>query len=200
MLGVVPPRCSFASSEIGLDIHFSIIRGNTTLPVMDMIKWLDTNYYYIVFELGIEVKITYSSHKEVEEYKEAKEFYIHTGPMLIGPMSCLLLSKPAKNVTKTFNLLSLLDSILPIYKQVVAKFVAAGATWIQFYESSLGYVLYPKTQAHNIFDDEAESIVCYLLEIGTCSPGGESIYLMRRKYMHDYSLFKECKLMKIHAI
>jgi hypothetical protein len=181
MLGVVPPRCSFASSKIGLDIHFSKIRGNTMLPVMEMIKWLDTNYHYIVFELGLEVKIAYSSHKAGEEYKEAKEFYIHRVHVLIGPMSCFLLSKPAKSMEKTINLLSLLDSILPIYKQVVAEFVVVGATWIQLDESSLGYALYPQTEAHSIFDDEVESMVCYFLEIGTCSLGGQIIYLMRRK-------------------
>jgi len=148
---------------------------------MEMIKWLDTNYHYIVSELSLEVKIAYSSHKAVEEYKEAKEFYIHRVHVLIGPMSCFLLSKPAKSMEKTINLLSLLDSILPIYKQVVAEFVAIGATWIQFDESSLGYALYPQIEAHSIFDDEVESLVCYLLDIGTCSPGGESIYLMRRK-------------------
>jgi len=117
----------------------------------------------------------------VEEYKEDKEFYIHIVPVLVGPVSCLLLSKPANIVEKTTNLLSFLDSILPIYKQVVAEFVAAGATWIQFDESSLGYSLYPQIEDQSIFDDEVESMVCYLLEIGTCSPGGESIYLMRRK-------------------
>jgi methionine synthase II (cobalamin-independent) len=84
-------------------------------------------------------------------------------------------------MAKTINLLSLLDSILPIYKQFVAEFVAAGAMWIQFDESSLGYDLYPQIEAHSIFDDELESMVCYFLEIGTCSPEGEIIYLTRRK-------------------
>jgi hypothetical protein len=117
----------------------------------------------------------------MEEYKEAKEFYIHTIPMLVGHVSCLLLFKPAKSMENTINLLSLLNSILPIYKQFVAEFVAARATWIQFDESSLGYSLYPQTEAHSIFDDELESMVCYFLEIGTHSPGWEIIYLMRRK-------------------
>jgi methionine synthase II (cobalamin-independent) len=148
---------------------------------MDMIKWLDTNYHYNVSELGLEAKIAYSSHKSVEEYKEAKEFYIHTVPMLVGHVSCLLLSKPAKSIANTINLVSLLDSILPIYKQFVVEFVAVGATWIQFDESPLGYALYPQTEAHSIFDDELESMVCYLLDIGTRSLGGEIIYLMRRK-------------------
>jgi len=121
MLEAVPPRCSFASSKIGLDIHFSIILGDTTFPVMEMIKWLDTNYHYIVSELGLEVKIAYSSYKAMEEYKETKEFYIHIVPVLVEPVSYLLLSKPAKSVAKTFNLLSLLNSILPSYKQVVIE-------------------------------------------------------------------------------
>jgi 5-methyltetrahydropteroyltriglutamate--homocysteine methyltransferase len=73
---------------------------------MEMIKWLDTNYHYIVSELGLEVKIAYSSHKAVEEYKEAKEFYIHTVLVLVGPVSCFLLSKPAKSMAKTINIIS----------------------------------------------------------------------------------------------
>lgn len=137
MLGAVPPRYSFAGGEIGLDIYFSMARGNATLPAMEMTKWFDTNYHYIVPELGPEIKFAYSSHKAVEEYKEAKELGIDTVPVLVGPVSYLLLSKPAKGVAKTFNLLSLLDAILPIYKQVVVELEAAGATWVQFDEPSL---------------------------------------------------------------
>lgn len=137
MLGAVPPRYSFAGGEIGLATYFSMARGNATLPAMEMTKWFDTNYHYIVPELGPEIKFAYSSHKAVEEYKEAKELGIDTVPVLVGPVSYLLLSKPAKGVAKTFNLLSLLDAILPIYKQVVAELEAAGATWVQFDEPSL---------------------------------------------------------------
>lgn len=137
MLGAVPPRYGFAGGEIGLDTYFSMARGNATLPAMEMTKWFDTNYHYIVPELGPEIKFAYSSHKAVAEYKEAKELGIDTVPVLVGPVSYLLLSKPAKGVAKTFNLLTLLDSILPIYKQVVSELKAAGATWVQFDEPSL---------------------------------------------------------------
>lgn len=137
MLGAVPPRYSFAGGEIGFDTYFSMARGNATLPAMEMTKWFDTNYHYIVPELGPEIKFAYSSHKAVAEYKEAKELGIDTVPVIVGPVSYLLLSKPAKGVAKTFNLLSLLDAILPIYKQVVSELEVAGATFVQFDEPSL---------------------------------------------------------------
>ncbi|XP_039774396.1 5-methyltetrahydropteroyltriglutamate--homocysteine methyltransferase 1-like isoform X2 [Panicum virgatum] len=101
-----------------------------------MTKWFDTNYHFIVPELGPSTKFSYASHKAVSEYKEAK-LGIDTAPVLIGPVSYLLLSKPAKGVEKSFSLLSLLGSILPIYKEVVIELKAAGASWIQFDEPTL---------------------------------------------------------------
>ncbi|KAG4906779.1 hypothetical protein JHK82_055427 [Glycine max] len=62
---------------------------------------------------------------------------INTVPVLVGPVSYLLLSKPAKGVEKSFSLLSLIDKILPVYREVVAELKAAGATWIQFDEPTL---------------------------------------------------------------
>ncbi|KAJ4892822.1 5-methyltetrahydropteroyltriglutamate--homocysteine methyltransferase 2 [Raphanus sativus] len=99
-----------------------------------MTKWFDTNYHYIVPELGPEVKFSYGSHKAVNEYKEAKALGIETVPVLVGPVSYLLLSKLAKGVDKSFDLLSLLPKILPIYKEVIEELKGAGATWIQFDE------------------------------------------------------------------
>ncbi|KAJ4850264.1 hypothetical protein Tsubulata_044585 [Turnera subulata] len=137
MLGAVPPRYGWNGGEIGFDVYFSMARGNASVPAMEMTKWFDTNYHYIVPELGPDVKFTYASHKAVNEYKEAKALGVDTIPVLVGPVSYLLLSKPAKGVEKSFSLLSLLDKILPVYKEVVAELKAAGATWIQFDEPKL---------------------------------------------------------------
>ncbi|CBI31233.3 unnamed protein product, partial [Vitis vinifera] len=112
-------------------------RGNASVPAMEMTKWFDTNYHYIVPELGPEVKFSYASHKAVKEYQEAKALGVDTVPVFVGPVSYLLLSKPAKGVEKSFSLLSLLDKILPIYKEVVAELKAAGASSIQFDEPTL---------------------------------------------------------------
>ncbi|PIA59829.1 hypothetical protein AQUCO_00400600v1 [Aquilegia coerulea] len=137
MLGAVPPRYNWTGGEIGFDTYFSMARGNASLPAMEMTKWFDTNYHFIVPELGPETKFSYASHKAVTEYKEAKELGVDTVPVLVGPVSYLLLSKPAKGVDKSFSPLSLLGKVLPVYKEVVAELKAAGASWIQFDEPTL---------------------------------------------------------------
>lgn len=137
LLGAVPPRYGWNGGEIEFGTYFSMARGNASVPAMEMTKWFDTNYHFIVPELGPEVKFSYASHKAVEEYKEAKALGVDTVPVLVGPVSYLLLSKPAKGVEKSFSLLSLLDKILPIYKEVISELKAAGASWIQFDEPTL---------------------------------------------------------------
>uniref|UniRef100_A0A7C9CJM2 5-methyltetrahydropteroyltriglutamate--homocysteine S-methyltransferase n=1 Tax=Opuntia streptacantha TaxID=393608 RepID=A0A7C9CJM2_OPUST len=137
MIGAVPPRYGWNGREIGFDVYFSMARGNDTVPAMEMTKWFDTNYHYIVPELGPDMKFTYSSHKAIDEYKEAKALGLETVPVLIGPVSYLLLSKPAKGIDKSFPPLSLLDKILPVYKAVISELKAAGALWIQFDEPKI---------------------------------------------------------------
>ncbi len=137
MLGAVPPRYGWNGGEIEFDVYFSMARGNASVPAMEMTKWFDTNYHYIVPELGPDVKFSYASHKAVKEYQEAKALGVDTVPVFVGPGSYLLLSKPAKGVEKSFSLLSLLDKILPVYKEVIAELKAAGASWIQFDEPTL---------------------------------------------------------------
>ncbi|KAL7084715.1 hypothetical protein ACP275_14G238600 [Erythranthe tilingii] len=137
MLGAVPSRYGWSGGEVGFDVYFSMARGNASVPAMEMTKWFDTNYHYIVPELGLETEFSYASRKAVQEYKEARALGIDTVPVLVGPVSYLLLSKPAKGVGESFSLLSLLDKILPIYKEVVAELKAAGASWIQFDEPTL---------------------------------------------------------------
>ncbi|XP_062113608.1 5-methyltetrahydropteroyltriglutamate--homocysteine methyltransferase 1-like [Humulus lupulus] len=137
LLGAVPSRYGWNGGEIEFSTYFSMARGNASVPAMEMTKWFDTNYHFIVPELGPDVKFSYASHKAVEEYKEAKALGVDTVPVLVGPVSYLLLSKPAKGVEKSFSPLSLLGKILPIYKEVISELKAAGATTIQFDEPTL---------------------------------------------------------------
>ncbi|KAJ7529735.1 hypothetical protein O6H91_15G063700 [Diphasiastrum complanatum] len=137
LVGAVPPRYGWSGGEVAFDTYFSMARGNAKQPAMEMTKWFDTNYHYIVPELGPDVKFTLSSRKAVQEYKEAKELGIETVPTVVGPVTYLLLAKPAKGVSKDFDLLSLLDSLLPVYKQVISELEEAGAKWVQFDEPSL---------------------------------------------------------------
>ncbi|KAG4933708.1 hypothetical protein JHK87_047710 [Glycine soja] len=117
MLGAVPPRYGWNGEEIGFDTFFSMARGNASVPAMEM-----TKCHFIVPELGPDVNFSYASHKAVNEYKEAKALGVDTVPVLIGPVSYLVLSKPAKGVDKS---------------EVVADLKQAGASWIQFDEPIL---------------------------------------------------------------
>ncbi|KHN02039.1 5-methyltetrahydropteroyltriglutamate--homocysteine methyltransferase [Glycine soja] len=72
MLGAVPPRYNWNCGEIGFDVYFLMARRNAYVPAMEKTKCFDTNYRYIVPELGSDVKFSYASHKVVDEYKEAK--------------------------------------------------------------------------------------------------------------------------------
>ncbi|CAN6557405.1 unnamed protein product [Malus baccata var. baccata] len=137
MLGAVPPRYGWKHSEIGFETYFSMARGTANVPAMEMTKWFDTNYHYIVPELGPHIRFSYASHKAVDEFKEAKALGVDTIPVLIGPVSYLLLSKPARGIEQSFSPLSLLRYILPVYKEVMAELRAAGATWVQFDEPTL---------------------------------------------------------------
>ncbi|KAF8007061.1 hypothetical protein BT93_K1152 [Corymbia citriodora subsp. variegata] len=158
MLGAVPPRYGWDGGEIGFDAYFSMARGNASVPPMEMTKWFDTNYHYIVPELGPNIEFSYASRKAVNEYKEAKELGVDTVPVLLGPVSYLLLSKPTNGVEKTFSPLSLLGKVLSIYKEVVSELKAAGASWIQFDEPTLVLDLDPrKLQAFTNAYSELES-------------------------------------------
>ncbi|CAM6036119.1 unnamed protein product [Sphagnum compactum] len=137
LVGAVPPLYGWTGGDIGLDIYFSMARGNATKPAMEMTKWFDTNYHFIVPELGPETKFSYSSSKAVNEYKEAKELGIETVPVLVGPVTYLLLAKAQKGAPKGFDLLSLLDSILPVYKEAIGELKEAGAKWVQLDEPAL---------------------------------------------------------------
>jgi 5-methyltetrahydropteroyltriglutamate--homocysteine methyltransferase len=100
---------------------------------MEMTKWFDTNYHYIVPELREGQDFALASTKPVDEFKEAKELGIHTRPVLIGPVSFLLLGK----MEGEGNALELLDALLPVYEDVLGRLAEAGATDVQMGEPFL---------------------------------------------------------------
>ena len=103
LVGAVPERYGWEGGEVDLDTYFAMARGRQTddqdVTAMEMTKWFDTNYHYIVPELGPDTRFSLSSSKPFDEHAEAmEELGIDTVPVLIGPVSFLLLSKPAEGV------------------------------------------------------------------------------------------------------
>jgi 5-methyltetrahydropteroyltriglutamate--homocysteine methyltransferase len=134
MLGAIPPRFGHQGGNVDLDTYFAMARGTDTAPAMEMTKWFDTNYHYIVPEFHKDQSFSVSSAKAVDEFNEAKAQGIHTRPVIIGPVTYLSLGK-AKDAD--LNPLSLLDRLLPAYRQILGQLSAAGADWVQVDEPVL---------------------------------------------------------------
>ena len=111
MVGAVPERYGWdGSSDVDQDTYFAMARGRQAggvdVTAMEMTKWFDTNYHYIVPELTRGMKFRFSSRKPLDQYQEAKELGIETKPVLVGPLTFLLLGKCAG---EEFDRLELLD-------------------------------------------------------------------------------------------
>ncbi|MEU9566350.1 5-methyltetrahydropteroyltriglutamate--homocysteine S-methyltransferase [Streptomyces sp. NPDC048161] len=137
MVGAVPPRHREAVTADALDGYFAMARGTQDVAPLEMTKWFDTNYHYLVPELGPDTVFATDSAKQVTELKEALALGHTARPVLVGPVTYLLLAKPAPGVAADFEPLTLLDRLLPVYAEVLADLRAAGAEWVQLDEPAL---------------------------------------------------------------
>jgi 5-methyltetrahydropteroyltriglutamate--homocysteine methyltransferase len=140
LVGAVPERHrrSAGSREVDLDTYFAMARGRADATAMEMTKWFDTNYHYLVPELGpgTELRLA-ASPKPLAELAEARELGIATRPVLLGPVTFLLLAKGADGGSgggSGFDRLSLLDPLLEVYAELLDELEAAGAEWVQLDE------------------------------------------------------------------
>ncbi|MGY3684276.1 5-methyltetrahydropteroyltriglutamate--homocysteine S-methyltransferase [Streptomyces sp. TE33382] len=137
MVGAVPERHRALAEEDALDGYFAMARGTQDIAPLEMTKWFDTNYHYLVPELGPDTVFTAHSAKQVAELTEALALGHTARPVLVGPVTYLLLAKPAPGVPGDFEPLTLLDRLLPVYAEVLADLRAAGAEWVQVDEPAL---------------------------------------------------------------
>ncbi|MFF8549633.1 5-methyltetrahydropteroyltriglutamate--homocysteine S-methyltransferase [Streptomyces albidoflavus] len=137
MVGAVPPRHRAAVDADPLEGYFAMARGNQDVAPLEMTKWFDTNYHYLVPELGPDTVFTADSAKQVAELTEALALGHTARPVLVGPVTYLLLAKPAPGVADDFEPLTLLDRLLPVYAEVLGDLRAAGAEWVQLDEPAL---------------------------------------------------------------
>ena len=148
LVGAVPARYGWSGGTVDLDTYFAMARGSQgrgrDVVAMEMTKWFDTNYHYLVPELGPKQTFTLSSTKPVDEFLEAQALGIPAKPVLIGPVTFLLL---AKSPSAGFDRLSLLDALLPVYADVLGRLAAAGATWVQLDEPCLALDRTPAERA-----------------------------------------------------
>ena len=120
------------------DLYFAMARGyqngKIDIKAMEMTKWFDTNYHYIVPEFKQNQKFNLAFSKIIDEFLEAKNFGIITRPVILGPLSFLYLGK---SISNKFNKLKLLNNLIPIYKKIFKLLKSFGADWVQVDEPIL---------------------------------------------------------------
>ncbi len=139
-LGAVPARFGQllnADGQLDIDGYFTLARGNKEQQPLEMTKWFDTNYHYLVPEIGPETNFALTSNRIVEEFEYALASGVETRPYIVGPVTFLLLSKASDDAPAGFSPLSRLEDVLPVYTALLEKLAAAGASWIQLDEPAL---------------------------------------------------------------
>lgn len=135
--GVIPERFQ-DGGDTDHDTYFRMARGRAPTgedtPACEMTKWFDTNYHYIVPELTQDQSFKLIGSKPFDEVIEAKTLGLTPKPVILGPMSFLWLAK-AKG--SDFSKLDLLDKLLPVYQEMLAKFETLGVEWVQIDEPIL---------------------------------------------------------------
>jgi len=139
-LGAVPARFGNllnAEGQLDIDGYFTLARGNKDQQPLEMTKWFDTNYHYLVPEIGPETTFALTSSRIVEEFEYALANGVETRPYIVGPVTFLLLSKASDDAPAGFSPLSRLEDVLPVYTALLEKLAAAGASWVQLDEPAL---------------------------------------------------------------
>lgn len=143
LLGAVPERYAPVVTDVGgnaeIDLYFAMARGyqqhGLDITAMEMTKWFDTNYHYIVPEFTEQQQFRLFSNKVFNAFDAARHF---TGtipkPVLIGPVSYLLLGKEKSS---GFHRITLLNRLLPVYIEILQKLQKQGAVWVQLDEPFL---------------------------------------------------------------
>jgi len=143
MVGAVPKRFAWTTGVVDLPTYFAMARGTKEIPPLGMTKWFDTNYHYIVPEFEPGMRFRVASTEPIKQFQEAAVQGFHTRPVLLGPLTLLLLGKCKRSLKP----LSLLDKVLPVYEEVLWRLAHAGADWVQIDEPVLALDLPPECLA-----------------------------------------------------
>ncbi len=139
-LGAIPERYhSIYSNASFLDSYFTMARGNQDIPAMEMTKWFDTNYHYIVPEFEYHQSFQVNAKKYIDHFQEAQSLGIETRPVIIGPISFLMSGKikSEKHLSEIEKLEHLLPETLSAYQTLLQQFEQSGIKWVQLDEPFL---------------------------------------------------------------
>ncbi|WP_434110588.1 5-methyltetrahydropteroyltriglutamate--homocysteine S-methyltransferase [Paraburkholderia caffeinilytica] len=134
LLGALPERFGFDPTTLSLGQYYELARGNHAQPAMEMTKWFDTNYHYLVPELGPDTRFNGGVEWLFDEIDEALALNRPVKPVLIGPITYLWLSK---SHVAGFDRLSLLPKLVIRYGRILEALKQRGIEWVQLDEPAL---------------------------------------------------------------
>ncbi|MGC0272154.1 5-methyltetrahydropteroyltriglutamate--homocysteine S-methyltransferase [Pseudactinotalea sp. Z1739] len=149
-VGAIPARFDDLRDQNGsLDLagYFTVARGEGDRAPLEMTKWFDSNYHYLVPEIGPETAFDLVETPSVAAFTEAAEDGVITRPVLVGPITFLLLSKASEAAPDGFNPLDRIDDLTAVYARWLAAFAEAGAPWVQLDEPGLVSDTWPISRA-----------------------------------------------------
>ena len=132
--GAIPARFGFDSQNLTLDQYFQLARGNKTQFAIEMTKWFDTNYHYLVPEFHKETQFKANPAHYVTQIREAKALGYQVKPTIVGPLTFLWLGKEKG---AAFNRFDLLTKLVPVYIEILNALAAEGVEYIQIDEPAL---------------------------------------------------------------
>ena len=137
---LVPERLAEAKDARGLlDLpgYFALARGTETLPPLEMTKWFDTNYHYLVPEIGAGTEIKLNLEAIDEQLEVAKQAGVKVRPQIVGPLTLLLGAKAEQGSAEDFAPIDRLDEFVVAYAQVLEQLAERGVEWVQLDEPGL---------------------------------------------------------------
>lgn len=139
-VGAIPSRFTRllgADGRLDLAGYFTVARGEGADAPLEMTKWFDSNYHYLVPEIGPDTAFAPHADALVAQVREAREAGFVTRPVLVGPVTLLLLAKPVDDAPEGFRPIDRLADLVRVYARILAELADAGAEWVQLDEPAL---------------------------------------------------------------
>lgn len=140
LVNAVPSRFADALDERGilpLEGYFDLARGTQDQPALEMTKWFDTNYHYLVPEVGAQTSFELNPEELFAQLDIAEEQGVRVRPQIVGPITFLALAKAEDGTAPDFEPLSRLDDLLAVYEELLTQLTERGMQWVQFDEPAL---------------------------------------------------------------
>jgi 5-methyltetrahydropteroyltriglutamate--homocysteine methyltransferase len=131
LVGALPPRVAHVADD--LDRYFAAARGNDEIAPLEMTKWFDTNYHYLVPEIGAGTRFALNPAKVIGELEEARAQGVPARPVIVGPITFLALSKATDGAAP----IGRLDDLIAVYAELLELLADQGVEWVQLDEPVL---------------------------------------------------------------